>query len=184
MATPLDEAISRSTHSRLLTLDFLDQCSPRIRRTWDYWTEKRGARPMPSRRDIDPAEIPDLLPYLVLTEVLAEPPFLRYRLVGTKQVAIRGHDPTGQPVRGHYIGHHIDNRLGNVEDEVLLNYRIVIERQQFVYSYRKVAGPDVAGDSSFGIKPVTGNGTLLLPLSSDGRHVDMVFSCTDIETLS
>ena len=69
-----------------------------------------------------------------------------------------------------------------VEDEVLLNYRIVIERQQFVYSFRKVAGPDVAGDSSFGIKPVTGNGTLLLPLSSDGNHVDMVFSCTDIET--
>lgn len=181
MTIPLDDAIARSSHPRLLTLDFLDHCSPRIRRAWDYWTTRRGERPMPSRRDIDPAEIPDLLPYLVLTEVLSEPPFLRYRLVGTKQVAIRGHDPTGRPVSGHYIGHHIDNSVGNVEGEVLLNYRIVIERRQFVYSYRRVPGPENGAMGSFS-RPVTGNGTLLLPLSGDGASVDMVFSCTDIET--
>jgi hypothetical protein len=182
MSIPLDEAIARSTHSRLLTLDFLAQCSPRIRRVWDYWNARRGDRPMPSRRDINPADIIDLLPYLVLTEVLAEPPFLRYRLVGTKQVAIRGHDPTGQPVRGNHIGHHMDDRISNIEDEVVLNYRIVIERHQFVYSYRRVAGPEPAGTGSFSHKPVQGNGTLLLPLSTDGSTVDMVFSCTDIET--
>jgi hypothetical protein len=182
MTIPLDEAIARSTHSRLLTLDFLDHCSPRIRRVWDYWTARRGDRPMPSRRDINPADIIDLLPYLVLTEVLTEAPWLRYRLVGTKQVAIRGHDPTGQPVRGNHIGHHMDDMLSNIEDEVLLNYRIVIEGQRFVYSYRRVAGPETDGSGSFSLKPVMGNGTLLLPLSSDGTAVDMVFSCTDIET--
>ena len=181
MSIPLDDAIARSTHPRLLTLDFLAYCSPRIRRTWDYWNAKRGDRPMPSRRDIDPTEIPDLLPYLVLTEILPEAPFLRYRLVGTKQVAIRGHDPTGQPVRGNHIGHHMDDRVSNVEDEVMLNYRIVREGRRFVYSYRRVAGPESAG-GSFSMKPVTGNGTLLLPLSNDGVTVDMVFSCTDIET--
>src|SRR3546814_21164581 len=105
MTIPLDDAIARSSHPRMLTLDFLGQCSPRIRRAWDYWTAKRGDRPMPSRRDIDPAEIPDLLPYLVLTAVLPAPPFLRYRLVGTRQVAIRGHDPTGLPASGHYLSH-------------------------------------------------------------------------------
>lgn len=178
---PLDEAIARSTHSRMLTLEFLDHCSPRLRRTWNYWTEKRGDRPMPSRRDIDPAEIRDLLPYLVLTEVLPEAPFLRYRLVGTRQVAIRGHDPTGQPVRGNHIGHHMDSRISNIEDEVLLNYRIVTEGRRFVFSYRRVPGPDAAS-GSFGLKPVIGSGTLLLPLSNDGETVDMVFSCTDIET--
>jgi len=176
MSIPLDEAIRRSSHPRILTLDFLDHCSPRIRRAWDYWNAKRGARPMPARRDIEPTEIPDLLAYLVLTEVLAEPPFLRYRLVGTRQVAMRGHDPTGQPVRGHHIGHH----LGDSEDEVLLNYRIVSEGRRFVYSVRAVTGPDIA-DGSFNVKPVQGTGTLLLPLSSDGDTVDMVLCCTDIE---
>ena len=178
---PLDDAIAGSTHARLLTLEFLDRCSVRIRRTWNYWTEKRGRRLMPARSDIDPAEIRDLLPYLVLTEVLSVPPFLRYRLVGTKQVAIRGHDPTGQPVRGNHIGHHMDDRISDIEAEVLLNYRIVTEGRRFVYSYRRVAGPDAAS-GSFGLKPVTGSGTLLLPLSSDGETVDMIFSCTDIET--
>ncbi|WP_341705558.1 PAS domain-containing protein [Ferrovibrio sp.] len=176
MSIPLDDAIARSSHPRMLTLDFLEHCSPRIRRTWDYWNAKRGTRPMPARRDIDPAEIPDLLPYLVLTEVLPAAPFLRYRLVGTKQVAIRGHDPTGLPVRGHYIGHH----LGNDEDEVMLNYRIVIEGRRFVYDYDATTGPE-RDDSSFGNRPVREHGTLLLPLSGDGETVDMVFCCADIE---
>lgn len=176
MTVSLDDAIAASTHPRLLTLDFLNICSPRIRRFWDYWNAKRGARPMPSRRDIEPTEIPDLLPYIVLTEVLQEAPFLRYRLVGTKQVAVRGHDPTGEPVRGHYIGHH----EGDYEDEVLLNYRIVIEGKRFVYDYRSTLGPP-RDDGSFGRQPVREIGTLLLPLSSDGSSVDMVFCCADIE---
>ncbi|MFN4275977.1 MAG: PAS domain-containing protein [Ferrovibrio sp.] len=176
MTVSLDDAIAASTHPRLLTTDFLKICSPRIRRFWEYWVAKRGDRPMPSRRDIEPTEIPDLLPYIVLTEVLREPPYLRYRLVGTKQVAVRGHDPTGEPVRGHYIGHH----LGQEEDEVLLNYRIVIERHSLVYDYNPTLGP-IAETGSFGIKPVRELGTLLLPLSSDGETVDMVFCCADIE---
>ena len=176
MTVSLDDAIAASTHPRLLTAEFLTICSPRIRRFWDYWNSKRGARPMPSRRDIEPTEIPDLLPYIVLTEVLREPPFLRYRLVGTKQLAVRGHDPTGEPVRGHYIGHH----LGKEEGEVLLNYRIVIERHSLVYDYNSTIGPASDG-GSFGIKPVLEKGTLLLPLSSDGQDVDMVFCCADID---
>ncbi|HLT76481.1 MAG TPA: PAS domain-containing protein [Ferrovibrio sp.] len=173
----LAAAIRRSTHPRLLGTAFLAQCSPRIRRFWDYWNARRGGRAMPSRRDIDPTEIPDLLPYIVLTDVLAEPPFLRYRLVGTKQVAVRGRDPTGQPVRGNYIGHH----LGDTEDEVLLNYRIVIEGRIAVYDANPILGPQDAG-SSLLQRPVRERGTLLLPLSSDGENVDVVFCCADIET--
>lgn len=177
MTLPLDDAIRLSDHPRMLTLDFLNHCSPRLRRAWDYWNAKRGSRPMPARRDIDPTEIPDLLPYLVLTEVLQEPPWLRYRLVGTRQVALRGRDPTGQPVIGNHLGHHV----GKYDDEVMLNYRIASEGRRFVYSYSTVEGPQEQGGSSFGLRPAYGSGTLLLPLSSDGETVDMVFCCTDIE---
>lgn len=182
MAGDLETAIQASRHRRRMDLGFLEICSPRIRRCWDYWTAKRGDRAMPARADIDPAEIPDLLPYIVLTEVLAGPPFLRYRLVGTAQVAVRGHDPTGQPVRGHHIGHHVGGEA--MADEVMLNYRIVIERRSFVYDFNSTLGPDPAAGAargSFGHAPVRELGTLLLPLSGDGTRVDMVFCCADIE---
>ena len=66
----------------------LDSATPRLRQAYDYWAAKRGSRPMPARRDIDPAEIKPLLPYLVLMDVLRDarpgwPLDFRYRLLGT-----------------------------------------------------------------------------------------------------
>ncbi len=167
----LDEALKRSSHPRLLTLDFLKVCSPRIRRAYEYWDGKRQGRLMPARADIQPQEIPDLLPDIVLTEVLAEPPYLRYRLVGTRQVRMRGFDPTGRAVRGHHIGHHLED---DTWDEVLLNYRVVIERRSFVYDCNHFYGPqDDQGSLLRG--QLFERGTLLLPLSTNGERVDMVF---------
>ncbi|MFD2261740.1 PAS domain-containing protein [Lacibacterium aquatile] len=174
---PLEVELARSSHPRLLTPAFLDICSPRIDRCWRYWDAKRQGRRMPSRADIDPTEIADLLPYIVLTEVLAVPPYLIYRLVGTKQVAVRGRDPTGLPVREHYIGHH----EGETGDEVILNYRLVIERATPIYDYNPTTGPDDE-DTSFSTGPVRERGTLLLPLSNDDVSVNMVFCCADIVT--
>src|ERR1051325_6866611 len=49
-----------------------------------YWFDKRGARLMPSRRDIDPVEIePRLLPNLQITELVDGGARFRYRLAGT-----------------------------------------------------------------------------------------------------
>jgi hypothetical protein len=61
----------------------------------DYWDSKRAGRRMPSRRDIEPTEILDLLPYVVLVDVEREPLDFRYRLVGTAVAARFGHDRTG-----------------------------------------------------------------------------------------
>ena len=46
----------------------------------DYWRSKCRARAMPARADIDPAEIPRLLPYLMLLDMPKGR--LRYRLAG------------------------------------------------------------------------------------------------------
>lgn len=65
----------------------------KLRRLYDYWAAKRGDRRMPSRRDLDPAEIPDLLPCLILMEVQEEGR-LRIRLSGTRIVDLYGADYT------------------------------------------------------------------------------------------
>ena len=49
---------------------------------WSYWTARCGARLMPRRADIDPVDIPLLLPHLLLLETDEQKRF-RYRLVGT-----------------------------------------------------------------------------------------------------
>lgn len=164
-------------HPRIVGPAFLDRCSPRVRRIYEYWNAKRGGRVMPARRDIDPLSIPrDLLPGIVLTEVLQEPPWLRYRLVGTAQVALRGSDPTGQPVEGNYLG----VRQGQPGDNVMLNYRIVIEKKTVVYVYNPLPGPTPDG-SSLNQRAIRGNGTVLMPLSNDGETVDTVFCFSDLD---
>jgi hypothetical protein len=42
---------------------------PEQRQLYDYWVEKAQDRPMPERRDISPAHIPRLLPFISLIEV-------------------------------------------------------------------------------------------------------------------
>ena len=65
-----------------------------LQRIHDYWLKKRGAAQMPSWSDIDPAEMSDLLPHLMVVGVEHNPLRIRYRLVGTLVAELRG-DPTG-----------------------------------------------------------------------------------------
>ena len=55
---------------------------------FDYWNSLRGERPLPRRCEFDPADIPRLLPHLILAEVLrsgadGEVDDFRFRLIGT-----------------------------------------------------------------------------------------------------
>lgn len=145
--------------------------TPRARRFYDYWNDKRGNRFAPARSDIDPLEIRDLLPFVVLTDVLPAPPYFVYRLVGTRQVEMRGFDPTGQAVAGHHIG----RTAGVPEEDVLLNYRIVAERREVVYIHRN----QQSGTAQRRV--IWMHGSLLVPLSADGRTVNMVFGFTDLD---
>jgi hypothetical protein len=62
-----------------------------------YWREKRGDHPMPSRTTIDPVEMgAALLPHLLLTDLLDRGTRVRFRLVGTNVVRRIGFDPTGR----------------------------------------------------------------------------------------
>jgi PAS domain len=74
---------------------------PRFRRLADYLASKAPPGKLPGRQHVEPTEIPDLLPWLMLVEVIAQAdvePYYRIRLVGTEVVGIQGRDGTGKYV--------------------------------------------------------------------------------------
>jgi DNA-binding response OmpR family regulator len=70
--------------------------NPVLRRAYDYWHEKAAGRRAPDRRDLDPAEVTDILPYLSILDIVAAggDTHHRYRLVGTRVVEALGYNPT------------------------------------------------------------------------------------------
>lgn len=81
---------------RLRRLELPQMRSERVQRLYEYWrTKADAAGSVPRRRDIDPTELPDLLPNLMLLDVEYNPLRFRYRLVGTRVVDFSYHDFTG-----------------------------------------------------------------------------------------
>ncbi len=71
-----------------------------LQQTLDYWQQLRVQRRMPARKDLDPADIPRLLPKLMKADVSgvdasAKAPEIRFRLVGTEVVGHFGCELTG-----------------------------------------------------------------------------------------
>jgi hypothetical protein len=121
-----------------------------------YWFSKRGNRVMPSRSDINPVEIPVLLPFLSLVDKV-EGQF-RYRLVGTAVAQQFGHEMTGRPV-GFYV----------TPAEHALAQRRVYER---IFSTAQPVF--VTGEYRTKLGAIHSVSRLMLPLSDDGEKVNMV----------
>ena len=117
---------------------------------------------MPSRRDIRPEEIVDLLPYVMLLDVLADPLDFRYRLVGTAVVSISRRDRTGCK-----FSELEEKGSGSV---VWSSAAAVVETRAPLSRVPPYIGPETR---------VRDCGNVLLPLSSDGRDVDMIFKVID-----
>jgi hypothetical protein len=71
---------------------------PRLQRFFAYWDERRRGRAFPTRHDLDPADIPFILGYVTLVEVLYEPLRFRFRLHGSELVRRGGYDMTGKGI--------------------------------------------------------------------------------------
>ena len=99
-----------------------DISHPVLQRLYEYWDGKRAGRAMPARGDLDPVEIPDLLPHLILLDVTHDPLRFRVRLYGTSVVELRGIDLTGRYLYEGgvtQIGHHTRPwNLRTVEDRL------------------------------------------------------------------
>jgi hypothetical protein len=125
-----------------------------------YWQSKLHGRVMPSRGDIEPLEIKRLLPYLLLTEVDdGIPPRYRYRLVGTEIVRRFGLELTG-----HYVDEALKGEYGRA---VVAIYDAIVAQRLPYFSRSRV----VVADGR-----LLGSSRLMLPLSADGRRVNMVFT--------
>lgn len=61
-----------------------------------YWQSKCDGERLPGRADIDPLDIPHLLPQIILLDVVREPWNFRFRLIGTNIVHHLADDWTGK----------------------------------------------------------------------------------------
>jgi len=134
---------------------------PLHRQMYAYWQQKCGSRRMPSRADIDPTEIPRLLPNLLISEHVTEGGIerWRYRLAGTAVAAAFGRNPTG-----HYID---ELTKGAYREFIERIHRVVREEQRALFCASEYTG---ARDLRMSAK------RLLLPLTTDGREVDQIIT--------
>ena len=135
-------------------------CHRKIQRLFDYWQHGRGDREIPTRADIDPLKIPDLLPFVFLIDVPADGSPLVYRLVGTAVVSLFGQEMTGQPVGAGALPRY---RAG-----VLQRYRRIIAARRPFFHYAQLR--ELNNDFTH-VK------RLILPLS-DGGRVNMLLGMT------
>ena len=118
---------------------------------------------LPGRRDFDPFDLKKFLGRIVLFDVLEEPRRYRFRLVGTDWVLRFGLDPTNtlvddfprvqsRPFINQILGKIVDGRV-----PLWVRRAILIEGRYYHY------------------------GMLLMPLSADGRAIDMVMAGFDLK---
>ncbi|MEO3428802.1 PAS domain-containing protein [Pelagibius sp. CAU 1746] len=67
-----------------------------IRALFRYWRSKCPEGGIPRRADIDPVDIPRLMPKLLIADIERNPFRVRYRLVGTRIVEMTGFEFTGR----------------------------------------------------------------------------------------
>lgn len=143
----------------------LPSATPRLRSGYDYWNARRGQRPMPSRADIDPAEIKPLLPHVILLDVIQAPLDFRYRLIGTT-------------VDDHSSGRFTGMRMSDVPHQrppgrLWSNLEWVVAERRPKISRVPYAGPH---------RDFLSVVDIVMPLSRDGATVDMLFCIIDYVT--
>jgi len=70
----------------------LDPLQPVLGPLLRYWMSRRGDHLLPARGDIDPIDIPELLPFIGLIDVEHTPRRFHYRLVGSYMSTLFGNN--------------------------------------------------------------------------------------------
>lgn len=134
-------------------------CDPRLSGLYQYWLGKCDGRTAPARRDIDPVEIPEILGFVNLLEVLNDPRDFRFRLNGTAVAEMVGRDITGE----------LHSAVMQGEDAVRC-------RQAYDMSIDHRTPAMVETSLGFCGKPYMFQTILALPLSNDGENIDTIMS--------
>ncbi len=132
---------------------------PKLTQLYDYWNSIRDGRDMPSRRDMDPLDIPRLLANIVLFDVEHAPLRFRFRLYGTALASIRGDDITGR-----YLDEPGVSRIAFLTGPANKNVTLTKEPHLLDAPYPLKFG---SGGHFY---------RLCLPLSDDGQKVSMLLT--------
>lgn len=127
----------------------------------NFWTAKCGGRVMPARRDFDPVEMIAFLPGIALIDVVEDARCFVYRLLGTREVAMRGRDSTGKGVAEGFFA--------SSAETALASYRDVLQRRAPRFEQRRFITPDGR---------IGNEQTVILPLSEDGQSINMMIAYT------
>lgn len=131
---------------------------PRFKRVHDYLEAKARPGKLPGRQHIDPLELRDVLPHLMLVDVErapGQPIRYRIRLVGTQVVALQGSDATGK---------YVEDVL-NKGPDIIAGYSEILETRQPQYRRGAVATTD---------RDHLTYQRIAFPLAADGETVDML----------
>lgn len=136
-----------------LTVDLLPK-GP-LRALYKYWLSKRNARSMPSRKDINPAELTPYLPHICLIDVEHNPLNFRGRLMGSETVRAMGKDVTG-----YYL-----DQIPNSET-MRKNYTALVESRKPYLAHNRL---------NWSEKDYLEYFALGMPLSDNDKDVNMIF---------
>ena len=130
-----------------------------LRELHDCWDGKRAGRAMASRSDIDPLDIPRILPNLLLFDVQAESRRFKARLVGTAIVDLYGAD---------YTGRYLDEiELGGGREQILKDYETCLELRR----------PAISNGLFWNLRDAQLRiERLILPLSDDQEEANMLLA--------
>ena len=152
--------------TRFTRLPIAEIVNPEFQFVLDLWTRKRADRIAPARAEFDPAELKPVLPRVLLIEVLpGEPVDFRYRLAGTEAYDIHGLELTGRLVSELEPADFAERLRRD-----LLELVATREPQHVRIDFTNREG----NTRSLAV--------LRLPLSGDGRDVDMILVIQDFGT--
>ncbi len=142
-----------------LAVDLPTRLHPKLRRFLDYWIGKTTPGRLPSRRDVDPMDLSDLLSGIYLVDVVGRPEAMRFRfrLLGTDHAIALGREVTGL---------YIDEAFAPPAcQSIIESYRAVIDSRQPRFGSYTLPIED---RRHYAIDRV------VAPLASDGVTVDML----------
>jgi len=126
-----------------------------LRSIYRYWLDIKGDRLMPSRADLNPADIVELLPCLCLLDVENGGNRYRMRLIGSDTVKAMNIDATGK-----YL-----DEFPFVEQILKSKYDWLVEKRRPYFHFDKLRWSSKSYMDYYAVG---------LPLSSNGTDVDIL----------
>ncbi|MFQ5772966.1 MAG: PAS domain-containing protein [Kiloniellaceae bacterium] len=139
--------------------DPVDIKDPRLRDLYNYWESKKRGDRLPARADIDPVEIPGLLRNVALVRVIGDAEDFEIVLAGSRIEEVHGRSLKGVSIST------LREKLET--SPAIRQYAEVVRHAE--PRYRE-------GDLKIFGKEHWWSHRLLLPLSSDGKRVDMMLA--------